>query len=553
MLAAPHRMPHAPRSLAAAVAATLACDGDAPPPPAPRGAPLYACTPCPDGAARVPDGRGDTACVAVGASPEPTPDDPRALLPELPAPIVYVAAGGPDGDGSRARPFPSLARALVAQPTGTLVLLAGRHVLAAPVEARGPLALVGAGVAATTLVAPAGTASVRAPSPAAALTLARLTLDGGAPALEARDGARAALRDVRVAGAATALFVGGAATSVDAQGLTVTDARGDCIVVEGGASLSLRASLLRRCGGYGVRARAEAPGGEGGRVALSRALVDGARGYGVALTGDDAGDGAPCAEGARGCLRELSVRDVAGVGVGVVGRRAAAVWRSLVCGARAEATGATGDGLYVAAGARVSIDDELPVEGAASLGRGSWIVANARAGVLVERTRPEAPEAPETVLALRGAVVSSNGGPGIVLQRGAAARAIDHARVEDNGGLGLGLTPGTRVDQILCDQFVATRPAVLQTEAGPFRVADGLSMGGASAGRVDDNVFSDNARFGVVFGDSDAVLTGNRGRDNLYGVGNYAAAGRVRIDAPSAIAGRLTAPAARPPIVTGAR
>jgi hypothetical protein len=91
---------------------------------------------------------------------------------------------------------------------------------------------------------------------------------------------------------------------------------------------------------------------------------------------------------------------------------------------------------------------------------------------------------------------------------------------------------------------------MLLTPEGPYLVADGLSMSGASAGRVDANEMSRNGRFGAVFGDADAVLTSNRGADNLYGVGNYAP-GRVRIDVPSAITGRMVAPVTRPPLVQG--
>jgi hypothetical protein len=534
----------------------LACDGASPPAPPPRDAPLYACEACDAASARVPDGRGGTACVSVGASLDPTPDDPRALLPSLPLPLRYVAVDAPaDGDGTRARPFPSIARALAVAAEGTLVLLAGRHALVSSVVARAPLAIVGAGVSLTTVVATTG-AAFAATSSGATLTLARLTVTGGSAAVEASEGARVVLRDVVSREAAVAVAARGVGTVIVARGLTAERSSADGVVVEDGAALTLVASVVRQSAGYGVRSRAGM--GEGGRVRLTRVLIDGARGYGVGLAGAvTSGAANTCATddpeaiaGARDCLREVSVRGVVGVGVGVAGRRDLSLWRAHVCGTSAGVGVGTGDGIYVAVGARVGIDDESAAEGAAALGRGSWVVANARSGILVERTRPEVTDAAETVLTLRGAEVAYNGGPGVVLQRGAAARAINHARIDDNGGLGLGLTPGTRVDEILCDQFLGTRPAMLLTPEGPYLVADGLSMSGASAGRVDANEMSRNGRFGAVFGDADAVLTSNRGADNLYGVGNYAP-GRVRIDVPSAITGRMVAPVTRPPLVQG--
>lgn len=535
------------RTAAALLAALLACDGDGAT-PAPRGAPLYTCDACEGSSARLPDGRGGTACVPVGASLDPTPDDPRPLVGELPAPVRYVAAGAPDtGDGTRDRPFPTLARALASGPSGTIVLGAGRHSLDAPVAASGALVVVGAGVAQTTIVARTAAFSAGA---GASLSVARLSFEGASIAVSAASGGRVALRDVAAHRGATALSLSGRGTTAVARGLTVDDATSHAVTIDDGAALALSDALIRRGGGYGVRARA------GARARLTRLLVDGARGYGVAFAGAADGAGEACGgdamalPGGRDCVRDLSVRAVEGVGLGVVGARDVGVWRAHVCGTRAGIE-ATGDGVYLAAGARVAFDEDAPNDPATAPGRATWVVANARAGVLVERTRPDALDAPETTVTLRGTVVSSNEGPGVVLQRGATARSIDHARLADNAGLALGLTPGTRVDAILCDQFTGTRPAVLPTTEGPYGVADGLSMRGASAARVDDNDFSGNGRFGVVFDDADALLTRNRGRDNLYGVGDYAR-GRVRIDDASAIAGRATPPTTRPPVVVSA-
>ena len=232
-----------------------------------------------------------------------------------------------------------------------------------------------------------------------------------------------------------------------------------------------------------------------------------------------------------------------------MGARAASSPRrcSRTSGGRASTTSAgSGYGVYAARGASLSLDGALPA-GEASLSRGSQVLGNARAGVVVETG---ASSARDTTLALRGAFVASNDGPGIILQRGAAATEISYARVVDNAGLGLGLTEGTRVGEILCDQFTDTRPATLPTTVGPFAVGDGLSVYAASVTRADDNDLSRNGRFGALLGDATARLTGNRGADNLYGVGNYAPRS-VSLDATNRVSGRATSPAVAPPITLG--
>lgn len=537
----------------AALCAT--CKDDAAPPrETPR---LYACPGCarPD-QAPVPDGAGGVRCIDVGASSEATPDDPRALLPSLPTPLRYVdASAAPGGDGTRERPFATLRDALATGTSGALVLRAGRYTLDAPLTLQGSVALVGAGTSTTFITPIASGAALAITGSTTDATVARVTFaapPGGAPtaaAIEVRDGARAALRDVSVQRPFVGLRAMGA--RVTARGVTIESSLDDCVRVDDGASAALTATRLRGCGRDGVRAAGDV---DGGRLHLTSSLIDSAHGYGVALAGtggeasgfDDCAAADPWASrGARDCLRDVSVQRVEGVGVGVAGARTLSATRLQVsctlAGPRADV--GSGYGLYATLGADVHLDDAPGFEGPSALGRGSQLIANARAGAVIERQPAGAtPASRDTLLTSRGALVASNEGPGIVLQNGARGAEVSYAQVLDNAGLGLALTRGTSIAAVLCDQFISTRMTIIETTEGPLRVGDGLSIYAASAARVDDNVLSRNERFGAVLGDATARLSNNRGDDNLYGVGNYGPRA-VTLDPSNRVVGRAPAPA----------
>ncbi len=142
--------------------------------------------PCPDGWAEratpsgtpychpFPDGRvqctgatyqrpGDRGCVPVG------PTCSGEFAEALPANAIYVRASSTAGDGTRARPFATLAEAIAIAPDGaTIALSAGVH--EADLTIRRDVAIVGACAAETTI------------------------RDHGEKGLELRDGARLSLR-----------------------------------------------------------------------------------------------------------------------------------------------------------------------------------------------------------------------------------------------------------------------------------------------------------------------------------------------------------------------
>lgn len=93
---------------------------------------------------------GDSACTAVG--PACSAGDPFAVgLSGLPA-VVYVLAGAGPGDGSRARPFGSLAQGVAAAiSTGASALAIGRGVYAEGLELSRALDVIGACAAETVL------------------------------------------------------------------------------------------------------------------------------------------------------------------------------------------------------------------------------------------------------------------------------------------------------------------------------------------------------------------------------------------------------------------
>jgi hypothetical protein len=509
-----------------------------------------------DDEAALPDGAGGLRCVVVGASLARTAadlPDPRALDPALPEPVRWVRAGAAPGDGSRARPFATLAQALASLPPagGTVALAAGRHAVTSPVAVRGAVAIVGAGATHAALAVTDGASAftVRA---GARLTLRDLSVEhpaadtraGSTGDVDAAAGGAVALRDVLFSRPQSAVVVAGAGTRLVADGVTVRLARGRGVAVLDGARATLRDALLRDGADVGVLAAPSVADGPGGSLQLADALVAANAAGGVSLAGRlDAMAGADCdaADLAAGagdfdCLLRVAVTANGAAGVTVADRRIALVRRSYVAATRTGG-GAAGDGLVVTRGAHLRLDDDLAaLDPMTALGRGTQVLANARAGVLADLAG--------TAFRANGALIGSNGGPGVVLQRGAHAPAFDACVVSDNAGAGLAVSTGASVAAILCDQFVYTR-------AGAVAAGDGLSVYGGSVDAARDNVLSNNARFGLVLSGASPFtlpaieLLRNRGADNGFGAGVYGAP-RIVFDGPDRITGRSPAPASDP-------
>lgn len=537
-------MPAPPRlaPLAALLAALAACGGEAP--AAPPAAPACAG----DDRAPVPDENGGFRCVEVGASPAAAAGafaDADFAGAALAPPVAHVRAGAaPGGDGSAARPFAAVAEALRGG-AATVLLARGSYALAETVALDRAVALVGAGAGATVLRAPDVGPALRARG--AAVTVARLTVVGSAassaPVVDVAEGATATLRHAIVDGGAGGARVAGAAAQASFERVTVVRAREAGVTVEDGARARLVGVAVRDGAGLGVIAGASAAGGAAGRVLLRESWVARNGAEGVSLTGDASGatgfatcdDALTAARGALDCVALTAVQANAGTGLYVSGPRRVVGRADLLSGTRARAGAPSGDGLFVGAGSSVELD--RGVVGDARMGHGSWWVANARAGVLVSGAGASA--------RVQGASVRDNAGPGVFVQAGATLDGLLYSAVERNGGVGLGAGEGAALGEILCDHFLATRPAEVATTLGRVTLADGVSVHRATVRAMTGCELSSNARFGLVLNAAAGAFTRNRGQDNLYGLGNYAPAGAT-VDDVAAIRGRAAPPAALP-------
>jgi hypothetical protein len=227
--------------------------------------------------------------------------------------------------------------------------------------------------------------------------------------------------------------------------------------------------------------------------------------------------------------------------------------RLVLAGTGVPAGAVGGDGLYVAATASVSLDEDIASD--RRRGRGSEFVGNARTGVLVDGERvsadpslvvPSSLEAPGR-LVVAGALLASNVGPGMFAQGRAEVPRFAFSEVSDNGALGLGVTTGARVASIQCNRFVYTRAGTLRfTDPAlrPLAAADGASFADDGRGAVElvDTELSENARFGLVSAGVVLRLRGStRGSGNGFGVGLRGVAAVVEGTA-DAVTGRAPAP-----------
>jgi hypothetical protein len=242
--------------------------------------------------------------------------------------------------------------------------------------------------------------------------------------------------------------------------------------------------------------------------------------------------------------------------------------RLLVAGTGVPDGSVGGYGVYVGPTSRVSFDPDIATE--AERGAGSAIVDNAGAGVLADGD-PSGDAGGVTIgdaaipdellragtLAMAGALVGSNRGPGVFVQRRAVAEFVSYSTLADNAVMALGVSSGA-LGRGFCDQFIGTRPGTFPAAApgmAPFRFGDGVGLSEATprpepwravvATEFADSEFSGNGRYGVVLSGSDATLTtlrlGNRGSDNQFGVGVYG--GARLVGESGAIRGRAPAPA----------
>ncbi|MBI5517356.1 MAG: hypothetical protein HY909_26520 [Deltaproteobacteria bacterium] len=482
--------------------------------------------------AAVPDGRtaGGVECLPVGAQARAAVDwpEPPATAP-FRAPVRYVspmATAGGDGT-TRERAFNSLtaAAASLGDAGGTLVLSRGRLALDQPLELLGPVAVVGAGAGEGSTVALTGAGALRLRGVGAELRDLAVVREGapptaGAPSVEVPSGASARLEDVRVEGAGVGLLVSGG--SVEAQRVTVARSAGDGVKVTLGGRAVLARLYVHHGAGRGVVSEASV-------VHLRDSLVYENGDTGVLLQGR-AGMGAgaascglegPSGAGALQCLSRVSIVCNTRVGLAVSGITVASPGpevegrRLNVSGTRS--TGRDGDGVYLGARSVLRLDRDLRDD--ALRGAGSQVLGNARTGFLASGA---------SRLAVSGARVGYNLGPGMMVQDSATVESLGYSAFLQNRGLSVGVTPTGSVVEIVCNTITETIPARLATALGMLEAADGISVGGSVVAGADgavavrQNDVQQNARFGMLFdGRVTVTLQGNRVTQNGFPIGAY--------------------------------
>ncbi len=497
--------------------------------------------------APIRNGQGGFTCTPVGSDGTPTPVD----WPDtagLPTPVSYVQSGATGGDGSMAHPFATIGEALAAVPAPHGIAVArGSYALAASIQLTGVsgLEIRGAGPATGTSIVPAaGIEGFLVSGTATDVTLRGLSIEYAAPSaadstagIHVTGGAHLTARNVRVDQAYNGLWVEGSVLQGDRLTITRAGHFGLWVARDMGgirSDATLDNVLVRDGAFVGIFALES-------RLGLSQSGVIHNTRDGVAISG---GDGTSVSR----------LDHVTALGNGVTGLRVegdgAIAHMTLVAASGTVVPAGTvgGDGLYVGPGAHVEVD--MGILSDAQRATASELVGNARAGVLVSSNTDGG--AHIATLELHGADVSSNVGPGVFVQLGSNVHAIAYAAVRDNGSAGIAATSQAVIAGVQCTEIGATRLAAIATTDGTFTIGDGITLSQGTVGMVTtlrNNVFSNNARFGVLSSGNDVAMTGNSGAGNGYGVGSYG--GTLNADATNTIAGAAAAPAAPAPAARG--
>lgn len=548
----------------------------------------------------------------------------------LAEPVVYVRAGSVGGAGTRERPYGTLREALGATPRPASVAVArGELTVRSTETVTADVVIRGAGVRATVLVGMSSSTLLRVAPPEgmrALVSITRLGIRFNAPTSGCASAADAGAGSIAVEAT-------GAGTRLSLDEVEIVRA-GSGLHVDQGATVCARALTVRGSLGHGVKLLAEAKGYfrdvlvEGsclGGILADHSHVDATRTAvmdngrdGLALrnvrSGRSCMSDADCVDAELPCpgfLPEFThaqtcvPRRLRGNTTAEPRCRSTdqlvdfVARRNQVTAMRAERTGVDletwgepgpvvygtrlvltdtgispglvgGDGLYVGAGAHVTLDADLRPRGDAARGLGSAIVGNTRTGILVDSDRRDDMRFPGELhqygrLDVDGALIGSNRGPGLFVQEDSTVGRIAYSRINDNRALGIGVTTRASVATILCDQCIHTRLGTLVTAGSSgvmFTVGDGLSMSEGSGGPVAPDgsrrdrtvimgsVFSDNQRFGLVVQDnvSAQLQGGNSGSGNALEV--PVSSLRTLGDPASPIYGRAPAPAT-PVIASG--
>lgn len=484
---------------------------------------------------RTGNGIDEVECTRVGALP-PTGASEWPDTTDVEGPVAHVAQGASGGgDGSRERPFATIAAAL-GSGARTIALRRGFHRVAGALAVDRAATLVGAGAGATVLASTRGHAIVEGAT-GVAVSLRGLSLAYDDGAADERDVAvdvagDASMEDLEVTRASIGVRARGGA--LRARRVTVASSARYDVLVAGDARAELDLLWLRGGPGQGVRA-------EGGRVMLRRSLVvDHAR-HGVVLTGtpsavgfDDCAN--PASRGARDCFDQVVAARNGVAGLYAEGPRAVDARRMSLRDTRLASVGVgeAGDGLVANAGATLRLDHDLV--DVAMRGFGSEVSGNARAGVLAQGER--------TRITVRGGWILRNAVGAVFLAGGARAEVIGESLMLQNRFAGVVVVPGAEAAIVQCNGIAETAMGATPG-ATSVMLADGIHLNGA-LGTVDvhENIVEGNAGFGLLVNDARALVARNRGAENRYGVGRYN--GAVIDGDGTGIAGREATPMVAP-------
>lgn len=422
------------------------------------------CTPggCAEGELALPA----EGCVPL--QPEGCGPEPWGHLPDVPGAVHVDPAASPDGaDGSRARPFPNLAAALVAAPDGATVLLAAGTYGSLVVER--PLTVIGRCPERVEVRATESVNGVRLAAfvrNTAGATLRGLTLVGGQLGLAVVN-AEADVTAVAVRGAGVGAFVAEDAKA-RLRRFRVSGAGGD-LASSPALEVAVRAeATLEGADLTGNFARGLRVVGAGSRATVRRSTLGRTRGR---------GDQGWAVEVNAAALRLEKSVVVAARAAGVIAAGGAEldVVRSTVARTRSAGPEAPGRGVEVG-GSRARLEAVA-------------VVGNRGAGVLVSE--------PGAELTLRDAFVAGTrpssagvGGDGVVIQQGARGRVTGSA-LRDNRGVGV-LVVGSRADnRIEGNRIEGNRKRPSGGFSGGVVVSDGRAT-------VRRNVIVDNQWSGVA-------------------------------------------------------
>lgn len=398
---------------------------------------------CPAGQAHFP---GEEGCAPIGRGCGREPFASVEELPEEAAPLYARTDAAPDGDGSRASPYRTLAEALDAAEVGSVVLLgSGTYELDRPWP--DGVSLRGRCVRETSVVAPGGEER------SAVFDIAR---HDHPVRLES-----VAIGPAEVVGIA----VRRPGERVHLEGIEVREATGDpaAVSVRSAAMVEARSLVVRDTrpvatdgsGGSGIRVEA------GGRLTLERAVVERSRTAGIGVIGartiaqvrgivirdtqsrmsDQAfGSGLEVIQGARLELSEaLLLRNrVLGLGVSQAGAEAALAHVVIRDTQPQESDDAFGRGLGVSFGGRVEVDGGL-LERNHEVGVEVGLADATLRDVVIRDTLPQR--------------ASGRGGRGLSVQLGGHVELV-RAVVDGNRDVGIALD-GEDIEADLTDVLVA--------------------------------------------------------------------------------------------------